>query len=278
MATRPKGYGLTAEINDKLRKQYSENDEKEISQWFAQLGLEPFTGNGYDDFAEYLKNGMVLCNLALRLEPGSIRKINDITKVTSNIFKASKSNENIGNFLAWADRYGLPASNSFQTADLYEATNLAAVQRAIFGLGGVAQKKGFSPAIGVKVADENKRSFTAEQLRAGENIISKQMGNNDGASQAGMTGYGTGRQIMDKTSEANKNRTNYNITSLQMGTNKGASQAGMTGYGATRQIIDKTSEERKSSTDYSNSSLQMGSNSGASQAGQTAPGTRRQIL
>jgi len=117
-----------------------------------------------------------------------------------------------------------------------------------------------------------------EQLKAGENIISKQMGNNDGASQAGMTGYGTGRQIMDKTSEANRNRTNYNITSLQMGTNKGASQAGMTGYGATRQIIDKTSEERKSSTDYSNSSLQMGSNSGASQAGQTAPGTRRQIL
>lgn len=278
MATRPRGFGLTAEINDKIRAQYSEKDEQQISEWFSQLGLEPFTGKGYDEFNEYLKNGMVLCNLALKLEPGSIRKINDITKVTSNIFKASKSNENIGNFLAWAERYGLHTSNSFQTADLYEGTNLAAVQRAIFGLGGVAMKKGFSPAIGVKVADENRRSFSEQQLRAGETIISKQMGNNDGASQAGMTGYGTGRQIMDRTSEANKTRTDYNVSSLQMGSNKGASQAGMTGYGAGRQIIDRTSEERKMSTDYTQSRLQMGTNSGASQAGQTAPGTRRQIM
>merc|ERR1711972_578240 len=142
---------------------------------------------------------------------------------------------------------------------------------------GVAKKKGFSPAIGVKVADTNKRNFSEETLKAGQTIISKQMGNNLGASQAGMTGYGTGRQIIDRTSETSKG-VDYSHSSLQMGSNKGASQAGMTGYGATRQIIDKTSEERKSSTDYSNSSLQMGSNSGASQAGQTAPGTRRQIL
>merc|ERR1712110_158211 len=122
--------------------------------------------------------------------------------------------------------------------------NLAAVQRAIFNLGGVAQKKGFSPAIGVKVSDENKRNFSQQQLRAGQAVISKQMGNNQGASQAGMTGYGTGRQIIDMTS-AKSSGVDYSTSSLQYGSNKGASQAGMTGYGATRQIIDKTSEEKR---------------------------------
>jgi len=33
---------------------------------------------------------------------------------------------------------------------------------------------------------------------------SLQMGSNKGASQAGMTGYGATRQIIDKTSEANR--------------------------------------------------------------------------
>jgi len=244
MATRPRGFGLTAELSDKIRASYSLTDEEKISSWFADLGITQFTGKGYDDFQEYLKDGMVLCNLALKLEPGSIRKINDVPGVKMAVFKASKSNENIGNFLAWAERYGVPASNTFQTADLFEGTNLAAVQRTIFNLGGVAQKKGFSPAIGVKVSDENKRNFTQQQMRAGETIISKQMGNNQGASQQGMTGYGTGRQIIDRTSEKTTG-VDYSSSSLQYGSNKGASQAGMTGYGAGRQIIDKTSEEKQ---------------------------------
>lgn len=279
MANRQKGYGLTAELNEKIRAAYSEKDEKEITQWFADLGLEKISGTGYDAFQEYLKSGEVLCGLANTLEPGAIPKVNNLATVKMAVFKASKSNENIGFFLKWASSYGLPASNSFQTADLYEGTNLAAVQRALFNLGGCAKKKNFSgPSIGVKVADENKRRFSQAQLRAGESIISKQMGNNEGASQAGMTGYGTGRQIIDRESEKNSKSTDYSTSSLQMGTNRGASQAGMTGYGAPRQIIDQTSQERRTSTDYAHSSLQMGSNAGASQAGQTAPGTRRQIL
>jgi len=245
MANRTRGYGLTAELTDKIRAQYSEKDEQEITQWFSSLGLAQFNGQGYDDFQEYLKDGMILCNLALKLEPGAIRKINDVPSVKNPVFKASKSNENIGNFLAWAKRYGVPDSNTFQTADLFEGNNLSSVQRMIFNLGGVAQKKGFQgPAIGVKVSDENKRNFTEQQLKAGQNVISKQMGNNQGASQAGMTGYGTGRQIIDRTSERSSG-VDYSTSSLQYGSNQGASQAGMTGYGATRQIIDKTSEEKR---------------------------------
>jgi len=237
MATRPRGYGLTAELNDKIRAAYSTKDEAEIIAWFSQLGLESCAGTGYDAMQEYLKDGMVLCNLANKLQPGGVRKTNDIKAVKMAVFKASKSQENIGNFLAWAKSYGLPDANTFQTADLYEGTNLAAVQRAIFNVGGLAKKKGFSPAIGVKVADENKRNFDEKTLRAGEAIMTKQMGNNQGASQAGMTGYGTGRQIMDNTSEARRGQTDYSHSSLQMGTNAGASQAGQTAPGTRRQVL-----------------------------------------
>ena len=59
-----------------------------------------------------------------------------------------------------------------------------------------AQKNGFTgPALGVKVANENKREFDDSVLKAGQSVIGLQYGSNKGASQAGMTAYGTGRQI-----------------------------------------------------------------------------------
>lgn len=42
----------------------------------------------------------------------------------------------------------------------------------------------------------HRREFSEEQLRQGRALIGMQMGSNRGASQAGMTGYGTPRQIM----------------------------------------------------------------------------------
>lgn len=60
-----------------------------------------------------------------------------------------------------------------------------------------AQKRHFDgPVIGVKVAQENKRNFSEEKLKESHKIIGLQYGSNKGASQAGMTAYGTGRQII----------------------------------------------------------------------------------
>ena len=47
----------------------------------------------------------------------------------------------------------------------------------------------------LQVASENKREFDEQVLKAGQAIIGLQYGSNKGASQAGMTAYGTGRQI-----------------------------------------------------------------------------------
>ena len=46
----------------------------------------------------------------------------------------------------------------------------------IFKVGGMAKKKGFAgPAIGVKVASQNKRNFSDEKLREGQGIIGLQV-------------------------------------------------------------------------------------------------------
>lgn len=49
----------------------------------------------------------------------------------------------------------------------------------------------------LRKAQENKRDFTEEQLKEGQSVIGLQMGSNRGASQAGMTGYGRPRQILN---------------------------------------------------------------------------------
>ena len=59
-----------------------------------------------------------------------------------------------------------------------------------------AQKKGFTDAtLGPKESTEQKREWTEEQLKAGQNVIGLQMGSNKGATQAGITAYGMQRQI-----------------------------------------------------------------------------------
>ena len=45
------------------------------------------------------------------------------------------------------------------------------------------------------MATENKRAFDESVMKAGQSVIGLQYGSNKGASQAGMTAYGTGRQI-----------------------------------------------------------------------------------
>ena len=59
-----------------------------------------------------------------------------------------------------------------------------------------AQKNGYEgPVIGVKMAEENKRQFTEEQLAEGKKVIGLQYGTNRGSSQKGMTPYGMTRKM-----------------------------------------------------------------------------------
>ena len=53
----------------------------------------------------------------------------------------------------------------------------------------------------MKQANENKRNFDEDVLKAGQSMIGLQYGTNKGASQAGMTPYGASRQIRPEGKE-----------------------------------------------------------------------------
>ncbi|CAG2166920.1 unnamed protein product [Oppiella nova] len=145
------------------------------------------------DFADCLKDGIALCSLINILRPGSVAKINE-TKAPF------KQRENLEMFLKGCEEYGLKSHDLFQVNDLYERKNLYMVVNCLFALGGLAQKKRFiGPVIGVKVAEQNRRSFSKDILNKSQSVIGLQAGNNKGATQAGMTPYGAPRQIMPDT-------------------------------------------------------------------------------
>merc|ERR1719494_1065455 len=141
-----------------------------------------------DSVHESLRDGVALCKLMNALDDSSVKKIND-SKM------AFKQMENIGNYLDASSGYGVAPADQFQTVDLFEATNMAAVITGLHALGRKAKSKG-KQGIGPKESAKNEREFTDEQMRAGSNVIGLQMGSNKGASQAGQN-FGKTRAIID---------------------------------------------------------------------------------
>jgi len=195
MAFHGPSYGLSRECAMKAQAKFDIERAQTALDWAEQMiGQKldyPEGGAIRDslDFGAILKDGTILCQLINRLQPGSVKKINTM--------KAPfKQRENIEMFLKGCEAYGLKAQDLFQVNDLFENKNLYMIVDNLFSLGGHAQKNGFNgPALGVKVANENRRNFDDSVLKAGQSVIGLQYGSNKGASQAGMTCYGTGRQI-----------------------------------------------------------------------------------
>ncbi|KAJ7363684.1 calponin [Desmophyllum pertusum] len=188
MASRPKGFGMTAELQRKKDGKYDPELEKQIRVWFNEvLGgqvLKPDADQA--DFHESLKSGEILVDLANTLG-GKYKK--------NSSKMAFKMMENIGNFLAFCDTLGVPKTDIFQTVDLYEKQNIPGVINGLHAFARKAHSIGKPvPQLGPKEATANKREFTDEQLKAGEGVIGLQMGSNKGASQAG-DHYGRPRQV-----------------------------------------------------------------------------------
>jgi len=193
MAYRPKGYGMTAEVSNKIAAKYSEEDELEVVSWICALvECEP-PQPGRKNTQEWMRNGEILISLINVIQPGSVKKWN------SNTQQAFKVMENIAVFLKAIEKYGVMKQDLFQTVDLYEGQNMAQVLTTLRKLSTVALTKGFGgPHIGVKMAQANKRDHDEQKLREGRNVIGLQMGTNQVASQKGMTAYGLGRQLTTK--------------------------------------------------------------------------------
>lgn len=258
-------YGLSAEVKNKIALKYDPQIEEDLRNW-----IEEVTGLSIGaNFQLGLKDGIILCELINKLQPGSVKKINQ-----------SKLNwhqlENIGNFIKAIQVYGMKPHDIFEANDLFENGNMTQVQTTLVALAGLAKTKGFHTTIdiGVKYAEKQARSFDAGKLKAGQSVIGLQMGTNKCASQAGMTAYGTRRHLYDPKMQTDKPFDQTTI-SLQMGTNKGASQAGMLAPGTRRDIYDQ--KHILQPVDNSTISLQMGTNKVASQKGMSVYGLGRQV-
>ncbi|EDV25254.1 uncharacterized protein TRIADDRAFT_25453 [Trichoplax adhaerens] len=183
MSYRATKHGFAAEAQKKVTAKHNPEQEKEVLDWIETVIGESLSGSSAK---EKLKDGIALCKLINKLQPGSVAKINE-SKM------AFKQMENISKFLAAIGKYGVSVTDTFQTVDLYEGQNMVQVICTIEALG--RQKNNFTgPTIGVKIATENKREFTEEQLAAGQTVTSLQMGSNKGATASGIN-FGNTRHM-----------------------------------------------------------------------------------
>ncbi|MCJ8728557.1 hypothetical protein PDJAM_G00005870 [Pangasius djambal] len=258
-------YGLSAEVKSKIAQKYDLQKEEELRFWIEEVTGMPIG----DNFQKGLKDGVILCELMNKLQPGSIKKINHSQLNWHKL-------ENLGNFIKAILTYGLKPNDIFEANDLFENGNMTQVQTTLLALASMAKTKGLDTKvdIGVKYADKQERHFDDEKMKAGQCVIGLQMGTNKCASQAGMTAYGTRRHLYDPKTQTDKPYDQTTI-SLQMGTNKGASQAGMSAPGTRRDIFDQKVAVQP--LDNSTISLQMGTNKVASQKGMSVYGLGRQV-
>merc|ERR1712039_399113 len=103
--------------------------EKSVAEWIEAVTN---TSQGDLEFADWLRDGQILCQLMNCIRPGTIRKIH----VSQMPFKQM---ENITSFVNAARDLGVPESATFSTPDLYEQKNIGSVARCVYALGGVVQ-------------------------------------------------------------------------------------------------------------------------------------------
>ncbi|XP_066516745.1 calponin 1, basic, smooth muscle, a isoform X2 [Hoplias malabaricus] len=258
-------FGLSADVRNKVRGKYDPEKEEALRLWIQEV-----TGRVIQDkFMEGLKDGVILCELINKLQPGSVPRIN---QPALNWHKL----ENITSFIRAISDYGLKPHDIFEANDLFEDMNHTQVQSTLITLAGMAKTNGFFTKydIGVKYTSKKQRKFTPEKMKEGKSIICQQMGSNKYASQKGMTSYGTRRHIYDPKMGMEK-PVDRNSIHLQMGTNKCASMAGMPALGTVRQVTEKNMSVEP--VDTTTVSLQMGTNKVPSQSGLTPIGGSRLV-
>mmetsp|Transcript_24662 Transcript_24662/g.36332 ORF Transcript_24662/g.36332 Transcript_24662/m.36332 type:complete len:425 (-) Transcript_24662:182-1456(-) len=118
---------------------------EEATEWIQAITGEAFHPH---PFAERLKSGELLCKLINNIKPESVKRIN---KQPAPFMQM----ENISAFLKACRAVGVPEHDLFETVDLYEERDIAAVVRCLYALGRTIQVtvpefKG--PVLGPKLA------------------------------------------------------------------------------------------------------------------------------
>ncbi|KAF6122026.1 transgelin 3 [Phyllostomus discolor] len=176
MANRGPSYGLSREVQEKIEQKYDADLENKLVDWIILQCAEdiehPPPGRAH--FQQWLMDGTVLCKLINSLYPPGQEPIAKISESKM----AFKQMEQISQFLKAAETYGVRTTDIFQTVDLWEGKDMAAVQRTLMALGSVAVTKDDGcyrgePSWFHRKAQQNRRGFSEEQLRQGQNVIGR---------------------------------------------------------------------------------------------------------
>ncbi|CAI5441904.1 unnamed protein product [Caenorhabditis angaria] len=197
MANHGPSYGLSRELQRKNDARFVLEEAIEVLYWIENVTGERFpcdVGNceTSNDVTALLKDGVMLCKLIEKLDPGCRVVYNKKPKMPFHMM------ENISNFLEAAKRFGVMEISCFQTVDLYENKQCYKVIECLRLLAAVAQSRKphlDHPAWVVKIAQSAPRQFPEAVMRRGEMVIPLQYGTNKCASQKGMSPYGLARQI-----------------------------------------------------------------------------------
>jgi hypothetical protein len=122
-------YGIDAELAAKMAGKFDPKLAGEVIQW-----IETIIGSkkGDQSIGDWLKDGKVLCELANKIQPGSVKKVNS----SAMPFKMM---ENITYFTDFARSVGVPENTMFATVDLYEEKNIVSVINCLYVFGGIVQ-------------------------------------------------------------------------------------------------------------------------------------------
>lgn len=149
---RQTNYGINVGIQQALAAKYNPQNAKEALEWVKKVSGVDFAIPAVPqagDVQAALKSGVALCELMNKIQPGSIKQINKMNM-------PFMQRENLSQFNAACQAYGLRSTDVFVTQDLYDGDNINSVIDCLFSLSGLAKSKGFKDAtIGVAGAGNN---------------------------------------------------------------------------------------------------------------------------
>ncbi|XP_019513046.1 PREDICTED: calponin-2 isoform X2 [Hipposideros armiger] len=213
-------YGLSAEVKNRLLSKYDPQKEAELCSW-----IEGLTGMSIGpDFQKGLKDGIILCTLMNKLQPGSVPKVN---RSMQNWHQAKTKGLHSG--VDIGVKYSEKQERNFDDATMKAGQCVIGLQ---MGTNKCASQSGMT-AYGTRRHLYDPKNHILPPMD--HSTISLQMGTNKCASQVGMTAPGTRRHIYD--TKLGTDKCDNSSMSLQMGYTQGANQSGQV-FGLGRQIYD----------------------------------------
>lgn len=239
---------LDSDIQARFQAKYDPQAAEEAQQWIETVLEISMTE---DNLHLWLRDGVILCDLLNKIldksedaplnSKGKKRKIPSKQIKREAAGKAFICRNNISTYSKFCIKNGMKSDDTFVTNDLYDEEDMVGVINQIFSLGSLAQKIKFNgPILGVKTADENKRTFTEEQLAKGRSFVPLQNAGSIAVEKEKGTDsivqYGKVGQEMGKASSA---PTQQNSGSIAVEKSKGVDK--IVKYGKVGQELGKAS-------------------------------------